>query len=333
VYSVVRQIFRGRAYLYLFCALALGCLVGLSCSSDKGCTRPTVPDHPRLGPKTWLDLDEDGAADFLFEYIAIGTDDVPQSAMAHILYVRPLGSDSVQCEWPRPRIPLPDSTLIDATLGWAGSADLAHISWDLGLGWDSCWTGPWAGVSEMSLGLQLVRENSSYYGWVKISVDAETGSLTVHDYAYNFREGLPVRAGVHPPLYCSQKAGWTGLALILLPTDPLFPSGRYDVHLTPEGGATLSCYFVVSDDPEECGFAPCVTSGDCSAMYYAVGSPRRANVWLQYAVIQGPIEVVVERDGVIVGAATFEPVYEVVYPNGPECPPTCHQFTAELTVE
>lgn len=177
----------------------------------------------------------------------------------------------------------------------------------------------------MSLGLQLVRENASYFGWTKLSyfgwaklsVDAKSGSLTVHDYAYNHRAGLPVLAGIHPPLYCTEMAGWSGFALILRPTDPRFPAGRYDVHFTAGGDATPSwfedsCYFVVSDDPH------CVPEGDCNASYF-VGYPYPDRVRIQYGIIQGPVEVVAERDGSVVGTATFEPVYEIYYPNGPEC--------------
>ena len=332
LYSIGTQVFRGRAYLYLFCALTLCCFLGLGCDSDKRCTRSTAPDLPRLGPTAWLDLDEDGSPDFVFEYIMYSKDDVPSSAAINFLSVRPLGSDSVQYTPFQGCMPLPDSTLIDGTLGWSNfDGWLASVYWYIESGWKSGWGGPWAGVSEMSLGLQLVRENASYFGWAKLSVEAETGSLTVHDYAYNFRDGLPILAGVHPPLYCTEIGCPAEYLLILRPSDTRFPAGRYHVHVTAGGDATppwfeRSCYFVVSDDPH------CVPEGDCNALYF-VGYPYPDKVWIQYGIIQGPLEVVVERDGSVVGTATFEPVYEIVYPNGPECPPTCHQAIRELIVE
>ena len=340
MHSIGRQVFRGRAYLYLFCALALGVFVGLSCSSEKRCTRSTAPDLPRLGPTTWLDLDEDGKPDFVFEYWEYVTYDIPTSSGTNFLEVRfvhpgpfPwLDRGSVQYTYLQGAIPLPDSALIDSALGWSRfGVSLAGIDWWIESGWESRWTGPWAGVSEMSLGLQLVRENASYFGWAKLSVDAESGLLTVHDYAYNHRAGLPVLAGIHPPLGCTEMAGWSGLALILRPTDTRFPAGRYDVHFPAGGDATPpwfedSCYFLVSDDPHS------VPEGDCNALY-GVGYPYPDRVRIQYGIIQGPVAVEVERDGAVVGTATFEPVYEIVYPNGPGCPPTCHQFTGELIVE
>ena len=244
MHSIGTQVFRSRAYLYLFCALTLGVFVGLGCDSDKRCTRSSAPTLPRLWQTTWLDLDEDGTPDFVFEYWVYGTYNEPTSNMTNFLQVQSVPSGpfpwldrgSVQYTYLRGAIPLQDSAVIDSALGWSHyGVWLASIDWSIESGWESRWTGTWAGVSEMSLGLQLVREDSSYFGWAKLSVDAESGLLTVHDYAYNHRAGLPVLAGIHPPAHCPETSCPQPYSLFLRPSGRRFPVGRYDAPCHPPG--------------------------------------------------------------------------------------------------
>lgn len=190
---------KSRVYLYLLGVLVLAGFIGLGCGSNKTCTCPTVPELPRLEPTTWLDLDGNGSSDFVFEYFVLQTDDLPSSVATNFLSVRPLGNNQVHYSAGEGCIPLPDNAQIDSALGWSGFSNLlATIGWKIQSGWESQWSGLWAGVSQMNLGLQLVKENSNYFGWAKLSVDAESGELTVHDYAYEPIAEQPILAGVHP---------------------------------------------------------------------------------------------------------------------------------------
>jgi len=119
--------------------------------------------------------------------------------MTVFLSVGALGNNMVQYTEGYGHQPLADSTLIDDSLTWTiYGGSLAHINWSIKLGWDHIWSGAWAGVSVMSLGLQIMVNDSNHFGWVKLSVDSELGTLTVHDYAYQPTPGEPILAGVHP---------------------------------------------------------------------------------------------------------------------------------------
>ena len=65
--------------------------------------------------------------------------------------------------------------------------------------------GPWAGVSNKYLGLQLGSGPSARYGWARLSVnpvsaDSVDGGLeaTLHDFAYNDEAGASIAAGQIP---------------------------------------------------------------------------------------------------------------------------------------
>ena len=110
----------------------------------------------------------------------------------------PANDNMVQYSYPKGHLPLPDGTPIDASLGWSEyTGDLASIGNDSS-DWDDAWSGIWAGVSELSLGLIIVIDNETHYGWVKLSVGSERGRLTVHDFAYQPIPDEPIHAGIHP---------------------------------------------------------------------------------------------------------------------------------------
>ncbi len=135
-----------------------------------------------------------------------------------------------------------------------------------------------------------------------------------------------------PAQQCTEIGCYDGYTLILRPADMRFPEGRYDVHFTPEGKVTKSCFFVVSDDPVKCASGHCVIEEDCNALY-SMGYNVPDNIRILYPVTKVMLTVEVERDGVTTARTTFEPVYRTVQPNGPNCPPTCLQGKNVLIVE
>jgi hypothetical protein len=184
--------------LILIGAALIGGLI-LGCSSDrKGVFKPQLRP-PGNGEIFSLDLNDDEVEDFVFEYSALVTTDVPSSAGTVFLSICSLGNNMVQYTEEHGPQPFADSTLIGDSLTWTiYGGSLANINWSIDSGWDQIWSGAWAGVSEMSLGLEIIINNSNHFGWVKLSVDSELGTLTVHDYAYQPIPGEPILAGVYP---------------------------------------------------------------------------------------------------------------------------------------
>ena len=135
-----------------------------------------------------------------------------------------------------------------------------------------------------------------------------------------------------PAQSCTEIGCSDGYTLILQPADTRFPEGRYDVHLTPEGEAKKSCFFVVSNEPDKCASGHCVSAEDCNAIY-TVGYKFPDKVRISYPVMELTLTVEVERDDITIAKATFEPIYPTVQPNGPDCSPTCLQGKNVLILE
>lgn len=57
------------------------------------------------------------------------------------------------------------------------------------------WHGPWVGTSRGLLGLRLSAEHGARYGWIRLSLDRQTGHLTLHDYAFRLTPGAGIAAG------------------------------------------------------------------------------------------------------------------------------------------
>lgn len=187
-----------RPFLIFLCVTLCVSFI-LGCNSEKKQIFAPQFHLPILGEIFSLDLNEDGLEDFIFEYSVYSTDDEPRSAAANFLSVRPLDDNRVQCSADLGCQPLPDSAVIDDSLNWSSySGWLAHISWSISSGWQLPWTGTWTDVSEMSLGLEIHIGDSNHFGWVKLSVNSELGTLIVYDYAYQPISGEPILAGVHP---------------------------------------------------------------------------------------------------------------------------------------
>jgi hypothetical protein len=197
IYSkCVKSLFLNIIVLHLIAISIIGC------SSDEiDILEPSQPASPfPIAPLEFssLDINTDGVNDFLFEYMWRCTCDNPSSSCTVSLSVFPVSDNMVQYSYPNGNLPLPDGTLIGASLGWSEyRGDLAFIGNDSS-GWDDAWSGVWAGVSEMSLGLIIVIDDKTHYGWVKLSVRSEHGRLTVHDFAYQPYPNEPILAGIHP---------------------------------------------------------------------------------------------------------------------------------------
>jgi hypothetical protein len=152
-----------------------------------------------MGEAFSLDLNGDGTVDFVFEYHAIMTDDIPTSAASNQLFLGAKDENAVQFFEVTGTVPLEDGVTIDESASWEGfGVTLIALGWTRAGGWESEWSGPWAGTPPSSLGLQLQLKGSVHYGWVKLTVDQKSGDVFVHDHAYNPSAGEGILSGVHP---------------------------------------------------------------------------------------------------------------------------------------
>ena len=57
------------------------------------------------------------------------------------------------------------------------------------------WSGPWVGANKGYLGLEIATDEGTRLGWIRLSVEASNGHLTVHGYAYRLTPGAEIVAG------------------------------------------------------------------------------------------------------------------------------------------
>lgn len=126
---------------------------------------------------------------------------------------------------------------------------------------------------------------------------------------------------------CSDK-----YVLALRSADGQFAEGRYEVYLTPEGKATKSCFFVISNDMQECASGHCVSEENCNATY-SLGNNIHEHIDISYPVMETTLSIVVKRDNVTIIEETLEPVYHTIQPNGRGCMPICTQGKNVLIVK
>jgi hypothetical protein len=61
------------------------------------------------------------------------------------------------------------------------------------------WQGPWPSEPPQYLGLKLMKEGKTYYGWAQLRLDQTyQWAVSIHEKAYNPRPGQPIRVG-HTP--------------------------------------------------------------------------------------------------------------------------------------
>jgi len=144
------------------------------------------PQERRLVPiAPDFDINGDGTVDFLFRnYEAT-------------LSLAPVGGNRAVADptWQPAHLnyrPLPAGTLIDAALPgafvWDGDENFLVSYVDIG------GSGPWHGVQYGLLGVSLQINGQTHYGWVRMS-DVSQVSFILHDWAYETRPGVPIKAG------------------------------------------------------------------------------------------------------------------------------------------
>ena len=101
----------------------------------------------------------------------------------------------------------------------------------------------------------------------------------------------------------------------------------YDVALVLDGAAeAFTCVRYYDDLREEWLWRP-----QPPLPHHSLCSGEEFELWFVYRAPPESVEITLSaEDGSWNGSLTASPTYQVVQPNGPDCPPTCHQ--AGLTI-
>jgi hypothetical protein len=141
-----------------------------------------------------FDIDADGAADFLFSN--------NEGTLSFIPLAQNAGVATSEAGYDRFR-PLPSGAPIGEILAapylWMDKEDylVSYMMHDpTG---DVIGIGPWRGVQYGLLGVSFEINSQTHYGWIRMS-DVSPVTFVLHDWAYETRPGVPIKAGAKPVL-------------------------------------------------------------------------------------------------------------------------------------
>lgn len=87
-----------------------------------------------------------------------------------------------------------DGVTVGTNLNWLSGDGLMGFYFD-GYGGGNL-EGPWTDVSEQFISLKSIIDNEVYYGWARVSANADYSMTMLHDYAYNDTPDEPIVTGV-----------------------------------------------------------------------------------------------------------------------------------------
>lgn len=129
---------------------------------------------------------------------------------------------------------------------------------------------------------------------------------------------------------CGMLACEDRLRISLVAAAGVFDGGAYTLAWAVDG-VEDGCGFVLSGDATACdGDPPCTLEGDCNAEFGLAALPHFVLVDVVPAPQQFSLAVL--RDGSVIAQTSFAPQYDIVYPNGPDCPGSCRVAAAALDV-
>lgn len=82
---------------------------------------------------------------------------------------------------------------IGATNTWANGSNSGGLL--MAFGNNSFALGPWVGATDKYLGLKLIKNSQTYYGWARLDVNSLANVFTIKDYAYEMTADKTIKAG------------------------------------------------------------------------------------------------------------------------------------------
>ncbi len=172
------------AYAAVITAAGVGALAAPP--SAQGKVVYTQVNQDLVFGRTTLDINNDGTADYLFEFSGIG----------HIfsMFIRPRSSNfvAVYSGWAAP-------LAAGVSVGPGMGSKLKHRPQDMevvaaALSSGTNYIGPWVNAQNMYLGLEITVSGKHHYGWARISMP-EGGTWTITGYAYETVPEKPIITG------------------------------------------------------------------------------------------------------------------------------------------
>lgn len=126
------------------------------------------------------------------------------------------------------------------------------------------------------------------------------------------------------PRACTAIGCTDGFSVTALASEGL-RDGGYEIQLTLDETPVTCAHPQLVASPQQSGTcsAPNVRSSVVIHNGGAPGTGAANAFWIDIVDTASLVVVRVLHDGALVGTATYEPTYQTIMPNGPECGPTC----------
>ena len=185
-----------------FFALSIACIALVSCPGASAFSSIVWSGIQNIDTGyLQMDLNQDSIVDFLYTFTSMAEFSVTSQ-----------GANQAGG-------PLTAGTEIDQSLSdyWQ-SGSQTMVQWIRLLDDNTVSFGPWAGVDNGYMGLELEADGQTYYGWARITADYDDIYVVVHEWAYESTPGIGIAAGatgVIPEPATATLIGIGGLGLAL----------------------------------------------------------------------------------------------------------------------
>ena len=185
-----------------FFALSIACIALVSCPGASAFSSIVWSGIQNIDTGyLQMDLNQDSIVDFLYTFTSMAEFSVTSQ-----------GANQAGG-------PLTAGTEIDQSLSdyWQ-SGSQTMVQWIRLLDDNTVSLGPWAGVDNGYMGLELEADGQTYYGWARITADYDDIYVVVHEWAYESTPGIGIAAGatgVIPEPATATLIGIGGLGLAL----------------------------------------------------------------------------------------------------------------------
>lgn len=162
-----------------FFALSIACIALVSCPGASAFSSIVWSGIQNIDTGyLQMDLNQDSIVDFLYTFTSMAEFSVTSQ-----------GANQAGG-------PLTAGTEIDQSLSdyWQ-SGSQTMVQWIRLLDDNTVSFGPWAGVDNGYMGLELEADGQTYYGWARITADYDDIYVVVHEWAYESTPGIGIAAG------------------------------------------------------------------------------------------------------------------------------------------
>ncbi|WP_437280822.1 hypothetical protein WME90_09785 [Sorangium sp. So ce375] len=164
--------------------------------------------------------------------------------------------------------------------------------------------------------------------------------------AAGFAMAAAVSGCIMNPKACTEMACSDGFSVTAATADKSWPAGEYTLELAVDGNA-VSCAYSWTNTPKvgDGGvFVQCSPTVSVSINPVTICTETRRGDAVSQSCTPAPgqftqllavggtptrVDVVVRRDGALLGERSFTPAYRTWYPNGEGCGPACRQDTQD----